>query len=382
VVGSDARNKELALGRIKRLASSGLPVEPFARAVLEQLHSAIPNSPNRAFFIAAANHADCFIAGTSDTAGRVPAFQHYFVENPAQSGCRFVQDPITIRRLLPRQTVWRHEEIMRSDCLKTDGFNEVMRPLEWRQLLQVIFRVDHDLVGYVPLWRAEGDKDYTRADERFLLAASPHITHGLKIAQLQDGNQLSDNSVSSLAGWSAGAILLDEKHHPIALDRNARLIFEQMGGLDGIGADGFHLPQISDAFAYVAATLREIFHDPDSGLTNSAPPVARVYAHWSGIVLKLRGLRMTAADGRAYTTVLVERGETAAARRRRMLARWGLSQREGEVLDLICDNKTGPEIAILLTLSHNTVRKHTSSILAKLGIETRAAAIAAVRDFT
>jgi DNA-binding CsgD family transcriptional regulator len=99
-------------------------------------------------------------------------------------------------------------------------------------------------------------------------------------------------------------------------------------------------------------------------------------------VLKLRGLRMIAADGREYTTVLVERGETIEARRRRMIARWGLSRREAEVLGYITESKTGPEIAILLGLSHDTVRKHTSGILGKLGVETRAAAMAMVRDFT
>ena len=44
---SDTRNKEIALGRIKRLASSGLPVEPFVRSVFELINDAVPNSPNK-----------------------------------------------------------------------------------------------------------------------------------------------------------------------------------------------------------------------------------------------------------------------------------------------------------------------------------------------
>jgi DNA-binding CsgD family transcriptional regulator len=145
--------------------------------------------------------------------------------------------------------------------------------------------------------------------------------------------------------------------------------------------DAFQLPQIRDAFAYLSTTLKDIFHDSDSGLSATGPPVARVYLHWTGIALKLRGFRMPGVDGREYTTVLVERGETAETRRRRMIARWGLSERETEVLDLIVASKTGPEIAIVLNLSHDTVRKHTSSILAKLGVETRAAAATVAREF-
>jgi DNA-binding NarL/FixJ family response regulator len=59
-----------------------------------------------------------------------------------------------------------------------------------------------------------------------------------------------------------------------------------------------------------------------------------------------------------------------------MLITWGLSEREAAVLSLIAEAKTGPEIAILLRISHDTVRKHTSRILEKLGVETRTAAAA------
>jgi hypothetical protein len=44
---SDARNKEVALSRIKRLASAGLQLEPFARAVLALINDGVPHSPNR-----------------------------------------------------------------------------------------------------------------------------------------------------------------------------------------------------------------------------------------------------------------------------------------------------------------------------------------------
>jgi DNA-binding CsgD family transcriptional regulator len=83
---------------------------------------------------------------------------------------------------------------------------------------------------------------------------------------------------------------------------------------------------------------------------------------------------MMASDEREYTTVLVERGEAAYVRRRRISALWGLSHREAQILSLVGDSKTGPEISLLLGISHDTVRKHTSKILDKLGVETRTAA--------
>ena len=56
------------------------------------------------------------------------------------------------------------------------------------------------------------------------------------------------------------------------------------------------------------------------------------------------------------------------------LMKLGLTEREAQVLHLIAMGKTGPEIAILLGISHNTVRKHTSQIFTQLRVETRTAA--------
>jgi hypothetical protein len=318
---SDAYNKEVALARIKRLACSGLPLEPFARTILDELHAAVPHSPNRPMLMADLKGGDAFVCSSPDLVELLPAFQHHFVEHPATSGVKFAQDGATLRRILPRQTVWQHAEIARQDMLKMDGFNAVMRPAGWHHLLQIVFVEDHRFAGYVPLWRSKNQKDYTRTDVDFLRAASPHITHGLKVALLQEHSKSADDMFSAITNWNAGSILLDHRDHPIAIDTNARPIFEQIGGLDGLGTDTFRLPRIRDAFAFIAAILKDIFHDPDSGLMNTAPPVARVYSHWSGLVLKLHGSHMIGRDGREYTIILVERGETGESRRRRMIAR-------------------------------------------------------------
>jgi DNA-binding CsgD family transcriptional regulator len=58
---------------------------------------------------------------------------------------------------------------------------------------------------------------------------------------------------------------------------------------------------------------------------------------------------------------------------------FGLTRREGEVLDLICAEQTNAEIAAKLFISAKTVDHHVSAILAKLGVPTRAAARRAAR---
>jgi len=57
-----------------------------------------------------------------------------------------------------------------------------------------------------------------------------------------------------------------------------------------------------------------------------------------------------------------------------------LSDREREVLSLVADGKTNPEIARVLFISAKTVRNHVSNIFAKLHVADRAHAIARARD--
>jgi DNA-binding CsgD family transcriptional regulator len=175
---------------------------------------------------------------------------------------------------------------------------------------------------------------------------------------------------------------MDRTGRPIAMDAEARLAFQQLAILDGVNATTFASQAVGDGLDYVMRALAGIFHPPDGDSSTADAPVFRLYYHWTGIVLKLRGVRMFGAEGAEYTTVLVERGETSESRRRRLLIKWGLSDREAEVLSLIAEGKTGLEISMLLRISHDTVRKHTSRIFEKLGVETRTAAAAMALEMT
>ena len=52
-----------------------------------------------------------------------------------------------------------------------------------------------------------------------------------------------------------------------------------------------------------------------------------------------------------------------------------LTKREKEVFELLINNKTTTEIAIILGISEKTVRNHISNSMQKLGVKGRASAV-------
>jgi hypothetical protein len=61
-------------------------------------------------------------------------------------------------------------------------------------------------------------------------------------------------------------------------------------------ADAFSSRPVRDALDYVMHTLKNIFYKPDGGSSTIGAPVYRLFHHWTGIVLKLRGVRMLGSE--------------------------------------------------------------------------------------
>ena len=57
-----------------------------------------------------------------------------------------------------------------------------------------------------------------------------------------------------------------------------------------------------------------------------------------------------------------------------------LTRREHEVVLLVAEGLTNAEIARTLWIAPGTVRRHLENVFAKLGVHTRTAAVARVRD--
>jgi Winged helix-turn helix len=81
---SDGLNKERALRKIVRLASSGLPLEPFVITLLELMEEAVVGGAVKAFLADPGDHPEAFIGNEPDAIAKtVPSQQRYLVHAPA-----------------------------------------------------------------------------------------------------------------------------------------------------------------------------------------------------------------------------------------------------------------------------------------------------------
>jgi two-component system nitrate/nitrite response regulator NarL len=82
------------------------------------------------------------------------------------------------------------------------------------------------------------------------------------------------------------------------------------------------------------------------------------------------------ARGETVLAPEVQSGLVSELRDRDQPERPLLSERESQVLRLIAEGLTGPEIGERLFISSSTVKTHVKSVLEKLGVNDRAAAVA------
>jgi DNA-binding CsgD family transcriptional regulator len=167
--------------------------------------------------------------------------------------------------------------------------------------------------------------------------------------------------------WSAG----DRRGTAMALD-----------GLSAALVD--HEPALAVRLCGLTATLRDALGSPLP--PGNKPSVTRMLEQ-ARKVLGESQIRTAQAVGSRLAT------ESAIAEAKRIAASlsdetapvktagpaaigvaFALSSRERDVLRLLVEGRTNPEIARTLAISHKTVRNHVTSILSKLGVESRTAA--------
>jgi DNA-binding NarL/FixJ family response regulator len=80
---------------------------------------------------------------------------------------------------------------------------------------------------------------------------------------------------------------------------------------------------------------------------------------------------MTASSAQATTAILLERAQRRSFDSSQAAARFNLSQRERETVELLVHGYTSKEIASRMQISPDTVKTFVRLIMVKMGVSTR-----------
>jgi DNA-binding NarL/FixJ family response regulator len=214
-------------------------------------------------------------------------------------------------------------------------------------------------------------KPFTADDVRFAQAAAPHIAHALSIAARVASPPEPSSEFAPRDDLGKGVIVLGCGGRVIAADATAQAIFQEMALFDGYSMDSFAHQRLATALAYIDQTLRSIFEDRADPWTIVHSPSVRLYSHRIGLVLKLRGVVVDGETDQRQVVVLVEAGERAEHRRRRIMDRYGLSPRLME-LGLMASGLSSPEASGRMGLSKFTLQDYLHRLMERLQLPDRA----------
>lgn len=202
-----------------------------------------------------------------------------------------------------------------------------------------------------------------------VVIADDHSLHtmGLK-AVLEEDPELR---VVGLATSGSDAIRLASEQRPdvVVLDvkmpnmsgtEAARQIREQLPEVRILALSGFDDDESVLGMLKAGATGYVLKDAPFSEITEAVRRVGHGEPYFSSGVVRC-----------AFSRFLVSRSESPQGAANRL----GLTTREREVLDLLCQGLGNQEIAGSLVISRRTVENHVRSLFHKLGVRTRSQAI-------
>nr|WP_055509291.1 helix-turn-helix transcriptional regulator [Nonomuraea pusilla] len=277
---------------------------------------------------------------------------------------------------------------------RSSRYHTLNRPLGLGDELRCVFRTGGEVWGYACLWRAEGGRPFSVAEERVLADLSAPVAEAFRRAALLRPAPVGRvPDVPGLLTFDGAGVL--ESYNEAAEEWLRDLPLTRLNG-DAPATPGLTLLN-GDAPAAPHLTLL------NGGGRDAPPPLLDLPAELRTVLNKARAVAAGRDTGPARARLLVRgrwltihgfplRGPEAAAPRTALviepakaadvaplIARaYRLGRREQQVTRLVANGLTTSEIAATLCLSTHTVRGYLKQVFEKVEVSTRGGLVAKI----
>jgi transposase/DNA-binding CsgD family transcriptional regulator len=363
-VGEYAR-KRRALAAVKRLAGSGMPLQPFAFTLFDIINDAVPHDELSPGITAAYGESSRWIIRNFDYSRWFPQMRKYLlVGSPEISGFR----PPSLLPYNPR-TVLRQEEIVLPNYYRSEGYNEFFRSMGMHHGLLTLLRDEQGVfVGYYPIFRSEKMKPFSRDDVGFFEAAACAIAQGIRSAGLITYQSADDDGFEPFEQVARGMVVMDRTGKVLSINKAAQSLFYQFAIYDGNTTGFVANDRLSETLTHIARQLRMIFGQRDETCIEAQQPIVRIFSHRSGASIRLQGFASDLSEHDGHFTVLIEMGENENVLRQRISARHQLSHRQTELVMLLRHGASSRQIVKQLGISSSALKSSLRELRFKLEI--------------
>ena len=292
-------------------------------------------------------------SGAVELAGVPAAFASGYARNAAQDAARLAHlhpahdGAVRLSDLVPSRTLER-----------APIWTEVMRPNGIRHVMTTCLVENRRVAGVLKMVRVDG-RDFSEAERDTLALAAPHVRLAYANAEaMADVAREARHLAAVCDRLDAGLLLVTEDASVLYANARAEALCQRYFPSARRGPRaGARLPDPLRGML-VGRRVQATFARPDGSLSVRAARVGEPDER--GDVLLV--LEECATPGAACPA----RGHAAA-----------LSAREREVMHWVAEGKTNPEIGVILGIGARTVQTHLEHVFSKLGVVSRAQAVAA-----
>lgn len=332
---------------VARVCRSGLDPDQLRAAVLSRLRRAVPVD---ALWWAAADPATLLFTG-SHAEGLPVDSGPYFLRN------EFLRGDVNTWTDLARTPTGVDTLVHATDGHPehSERYREFFAPLGLQDELRVVLRVRGACWGYLCLHRGAARSAFSHEEAAFVHRLAPHIAEGIRLGMVRAA------AAHATPVHGPGLVLLTADGTVAGMNRAAPRWLEELGG----DPDGSTLPiEVSTLVVRLQADLH--------GAVSTRLVVRTRRAQWA----VLHASRMLTADDASIAVIVEAAGPVDVAPV--LMAAYGLTARERNVLELVCQGLSTRVIGGRLHLTTDTVQDHLTSMFDRTGVHSRGELVATI----
>lgn len=346
--------EERTFSEVKRLCCAGLDGPELLGAVVERLRRVVPFE---AYCASTTDPASGLVTHSlaEEMGGAEEAaifFDHLYFEHDMDQFRNMVQS---------RRPVVLLSENVGDRLEKSARYLELLRRLGLAYEMRGVFTAVGYMWGSMDLIRAKGQPDFEPREVALLRRIAPHLGNGLKIAALREQAPLEDGGAEI-----PGVLTLDHRGEVIQYTPAAERWLRDLEDLSSGWRQWAGLPP---AVRMVVLALRRALK-PGCEQDVESEPRLRTRTR-SGRWLTLYGSLTEATPGRPNETIVVIEPTKPEEVLPFIIAAYGLSSREEEIVKLITRGMSTSQISNMLFISEYTVQNHLQNAFEKVGVRSR-----------